>query len=48
VSDVTFDESCYYLDETILTDIGIEDVDANQYGYFIVKYDLYICNQGNI
>ena len=39
VPDVTFDESCYYLDETILTEMGIEEVDGNQYGYFIVKYD---------
>lgn len=39
VPDVTFDESCYYLDETTLTEMGIEEVDANQYGYFIVKYD---------
>ena len=29
-----------YLDETILTEMGIEEVDANQYGYFIVKYNL--------
>jgi len=39
VPDVTFDHSCYYLDETTLTEMGIEDVDGNQYGYFIVKYD---------
>ena len=39
VPDVTFDESCYYLDETTLIEMGIEEFDANQYGYFIVKYD---------
>lgn len=39
VPDVTLDENCYYLDETILNEIGIEGVDENQHGYFIVKYD---------
>lgn len=39
VPDVTFDENCYYLEETILNEMGIQDVDASQYGYFIVKYD---------
>lgn len=39
VPDVTFDESCYYLDEMILNEMGIQDIDSNQYGYFIVKYD---------
>ena len=39
VPEVTFDENCYYLDEAILGEMGIEDVDATQYGYFIVKYN---------
>ena len=39
VPDIAFDENCYYLDETILTEMGIQDVDVNEYGYFIVKYD---------
>lgn len=39
VPEVIFDESCYYLDEATLDEIGIQDVDASQYGYFIVKYD---------
>lgn len=39
VPEVTFDESCYYLDETILTEMGIENIDQEEYGYFIVKYD---------
>lgn len=39
VPDVAFDENCYYLDEATLTEMGIQDVDASQYGYFIVKYD---------
>ena len=39
VSNFTFDENCYYLDEATLTEMGIKDVDANENGYFIVKYD---------
>lgn len=39
VPDVNFDENCYYLDEANLSEMGIEEVDSNQYGYFIVKYD---------
>lgn len=39
VPDVTFDENCYYLDEATLHEMGIQDVDVSQYGYFIVKYD---------
>lgn len=39
VPDVILDENCYYLDETTLNQMGIQETDANQYGYFIVKYD---------
>lgn len=39
VPDVTFDENCYYLDEATLHEMGIQDVNSSQYGYFIVKYD---------
>ena len=39
VPDVTFDESCYYLDEATLNEMGIRDIEASEYGYFIVKYD---------
>jgi len=39
VPDFTFDENCYYLDETTLNEMGIQDVQASQFGYFIVKYD---------
>lgn len=39
VPDVTFDENCYYLDESILNDIGIKNISTNNHGYFIVKYD---------
>jgi len=39
VPEVTFDESCYYLDETTLNEIGIQEAELSQYGYFIVKYD---------
>ena len=37
IPDVTFDENCYYLDENVLTEMGIKQI--NQDGYFIVKYD---------
>ena len=39
VPNVTFDESCYYLDEATLNEMGIYGVEASEYGYFIVKYD---------
>ena len=39
VPNVTFDESCYYLDEETLTEMGIENINQEEYGYFIVKYD---------
>lgn len=39
VPDVTFDENCYYLDMETLTKMGIDEIDENQIGYFIVKYD---------
>jgi len=39
VPDVTFDENCYYLDESILNEMGIHEVDVSQCGFFIVKYD---------
>lgn len=39
ITEVTLDENCYYLDETILTEMGIKDINKNEYGYFIVKYD---------
>ena len=37
--EVTIDENCYYLDETILNEMGIKDLNSETYGYFIVKYD---------
>lgn len=37
--EISIDENCYYLDETILNDIGIKDSNSEQYGYFVVKYD---------
>ena len=40
VPEVVWDENCYYLDEATLTEMGIENIETNQYGYFIVKYDL--------
>jgi hypothetical protein len=39
VPEVTFDENCYYLDEDVLIEMGITDIDKEQFGYFIVKYD---------
>ena len=39
VPEVTFDESCYYLDETVLTEMGIKNINPEENGYFIVKYD---------
>lgn len=37
--EITIDENCYYLDETVLNDMGIKDSNTEQYGYFVVKYD---------
>lgn len=39
VPDITFDENCYYLDESYLNEIGIKGIDSSQLGYFIVKYN---------
>lgn len=39
VPDVTFDETCYYLDEVTLREMGITNINEEKYGYFIVKYD---------
>ena len=37
--EITIDENCYYLDEKNLNEIGVKDLNSNEYGYFIVKYD---------
>ena len=39
IPEFNFDENCYYLDETTLTEIGIKNIDNTEDGYFIVKYD---------
>ena len=39
IPDLEIDESCYYLDEATLIEVGIKETDANKYGYYIVKYD---------
>ena len=39
VPEVTFDENCYYLDEETLKEIGIQEINIEEFGYFIVKYD---------
>lgn len=33
------DANCYWLDETTLNEMGLKDLNAEEYGYFIVKYD---------
>lgn len=40
VPEVVFDENCYYLDDAILSEMGIKDIEQNQVGYFIVKYEI--------
>ena len=37
--EITIDENCYYLDENNLNEIGVKDLNSDEYGYFIVKYD---------
>ena len=37
--EITVDENSYYLDEMTLNEIGVKDLNSEQYGYFIVKYD---------
>lgn len=37
--EITVDENSYYLNETILNEIGVKDLNSEKYGYFIVKYD---------
>lgn len=37
--EITIDENCYYLDEKNLSEIGVKDLNSDEYGYFIVKYD---------
>lgn len=39
VPEFIFDENCYYLDEDTLSEMGIKRIEAEKYGYFIVKYD---------
>ena len=39
ITEVNFDENCYYLDETTLAEMGMQEVDSSKCGYFIVKYD---------
>lgn len=37
--EIIIDDNCYYLDNETLNKMGINDMDFNKYGYFIVKYD---------
>ena len=37
--EINIDENCYYLDEAVLNEIGVKDLNPEEYGYFIVKYD---------
>ena len=39
IPDITVDDSFYYLEEEDLIEMEINEVDKNQFGYFIVKYD---------
>lgn len=38
-TEIEIDENSYYLEQTILNDIGIKNANSDLYGYFIVKYD---------
>lgn len=37
--EITIDDNSYYLDESVLNEMGIKDLNSEKYGYFIVKYD---------
>lgn len=37
--EIEMDQNCYYLDESNLNEIGVKDLNSDEYGYFIVKYD---------
>lgn len=37
--EIKIDENCYYLEENVLNEMGVKDLNSEQYGYFIVKYD---------
>lgn len=39
VPEITFDENCYYLEMSLLEEMGITNFAPNKIGYFIVKYD---------
>lgn len=39
VSNFTFDDNCYYLDNEVLETMGIKNINNEENGYFIVKYD---------
>ena len=39
IPNITVDNSFYYLEEEDLIEMEINEVDKNQFGYFIVKYD---------
>lgn len=38
-AEATIDESYYYLSEETLNEMGIKGLNAEEYGYFLVKYD---------
>lgn len=38
-TEITIDANSYYLDKTILSEMGIKDSTPEEYGYFIVKYN---------
>lgn len=39
VTNFTFDENCYYLNEETLKQMGIKDINENEDGYIIVQYN---------
>ena len=39
VTNFTFDENCYYLDEATLNQMGIKDINEKEDGYIIVQYN---------
>ena len=39
IPDIVFDENCYYLDKATLTKMGIKNINEEETGYIIVKYN---------
>ena len=39
ITEIDLNENCYYLNEDIIKQMGIENIEEKEDGYFIVKYD---------